>query len=341
MLNFLVETKKEYTIQLINLIYYKIYQGIESIYQNSVKVSKEEDILKVFQKLLKKVPRWDDNIKLQERVRILDDNAFLIENLMKATIKANIIILTYSPYKNKQTKINKELYNSVNVMDFIHKIYIECAREIFNNPFLFYHKYSPLEIKRNQRETFDLIKKSIEEAIRKMLPVQHILDIYLGDDTQSNIQIDKIITDADKNNLDVMVRKDLNLSKDQDDNKHFINKNNINIQEILDKNSIKISESNILDNLTSSSPLINNKSIKNDSIGSKIKDILEKDLKETDLEVSLSYKPEENSENYQEVFSNSSISKNTNKSFTAESMNTVDKEELKKKNKFFNNYLSF
>ena len=52
MLNFLVETKKEYTIQLINLIYYKIYQGIESIYQNSVKVSKEEDILKVFQKIL-------------------------------------------------------------------------------------------------------------------------------------------------------------------------------------------------------------------------------------------------------------------------------------------------
>jgi hypothetical protein len=48
MLNFLVETKQEYTIQLINLLTQLIYEGLQSIYQEVVKISNTENILKNF-----------------------------------------------------------------------------------------------------------------------------------------------------------------------------------------------------------------------------------------------------------------------------------------------------
>lgn len=63
--------------------------------------------------------------------------------------------------------------------DFIHKCYIESARAIYNNPELFWHELPKLNIKRNQLEIIKIIDKSIQEAIRKMLPVELILKEYL------------------------------------------------------------------------------------------------------------------------------------------------------------------
>ena len=66
-------------------------------------------------------------------------------------------------------------YKSIKTQDFIHLVYIECAREIWNNPYLMYHQYPPIELKRNQRDTINLIKESIKEAIRKLLPLKALL----------------------------------------------------------------------------------------------------------------------------------------------------------------------
>jgi uncharacterized protein YybS (DUF2232 family) len=49
MLNFLVETKHEYTIQLVNMLTPLIYEGLQSIYSEVVKISTPENILKNWQ----------------------------------------------------------------------------------------------------------------------------------------------------------------------------------------------------------------------------------------------------------------------------------------------------
>ena len=48
---------------------------------------------------------------------------------------------------------------------FIHNIYIEIARNVFNNPFLFYDNNNTIEIKKNQRDILNLIKNSIKETL--------------------------------------------------------------------------------------------------------------------------------------------------------------------------------
>jgi len=214
MLNFLVETKQEYTTQLINILTPLIFEGLTSIYSEVLSISVPENILKNFQCFLQRIPKWNNDMIKRETSRIMNSTKSFswLEDLIKATLKANIVVLTYNPSFKNQVKVDSSLYQNIKIEDFIHKVYIECARELWNNPYLFYHLYQPIELKRNQRDTIILIKDCIKEAIRKLLPVKHILHIYLGEDVEpyeQNNNFDETISEVDKNNLSKMIKKDL------------------------------------------------------------------------------------------------------------------------------------
>ena len=143
MSNSLVEKKQEYTIQLVNVLTPLIYEGLQSIYQEVIKISTSDNILKNFQIFMQRIPKWNNDIINNETERIINNTkSYLwLEDLIKATLKANIIILTYNPSIRQQLKVDPSFYQNVKINDFIHKIYIECARELWNNPYLFYHQY--------------------------------------------------------------------------------------------------------------------------------------------------------------------------------------------------------
>ena len=402
MLNFVVETKKkEYTIQLSNLIFFKIYEGFNSLYKKSIEKTTEEEVLKNFQKSLKKVPKWDQSLIDNETARVCIDNYEIIENLLKAIIKSNIIMLTYDPI-SKNNKVDMNKYYNIKVNKLIHQVYIECAREIFNNPFLFYHKYNALELKRNQRDIFKIIKNNVEEAIRKLLPMKDILEIYLGDNFSPIEVIDKLSEKAPINNkynkaidqyrnqplvqhinqpldqhinqplvqhinqpLDQHINQPLDQHINQPLDQHITqplvrkqpldqpNQKKDTIQSILDRNDINLSTSSDINknfikqvqyNETVDKVKTNEK-----SLDSKIKEILNKDLNDSETDISLSYKPE-NTENYQEIFGNTEKEPNKvnikeatkiNINESINSINTAEKKNLMKKNKFFNNYINF
>jgi len=425
MINFFVETKLEYTTQLVNILTPLIYEGVQSIYAESLKVSNEaNNVLKVFQSFLKRIPKWNEEMIKQETERILNSTKSFswLHDLVKATIKANIIVLTYNPnclvppgYK-LQTKIDPKFYENIKIEDFIHKIYIECARELWNNPFLMYHQYPAIELKRNQRDTIHLIKDSIKDGIRKLLPVKEILELYLGEELEPNIpndNFDRNITEADEKNIQKLIRRELtntnpvsnnNLLKLEGkdmlvkmDSREVLNKldtheilNQVNAKEEPKNTTLQIGgdekkdlESKILEiinkpstedknNNTSSYVTPKNKSYektsetndspmtkatkvssnhasprkndsredrKNETIDDKIKNILEKNLGETDLNTSLSYRPETNEKDYQEIFSNNVGGGGTDKNETKN--DTKEKDSSKSKRKFFNNYLNF
>merc|ERR1712227_799609 len=153
-MNFLVETKNEYTIQLINILSPHIYEGFESIYNESKKIIKKGEEKKV--------------------------------------LKANIILLSNSNSNTYSKSVIEKKFLDIPLHKFIHRCYVECARQFYNSPYLLYHDIRPIERKRNQRDCYDIIKTGIKEAIRKILPVQHILDKYLGDNLMfGSAEIDK------------------------------------------------------------------------------------------------------------------------------------------------------
>jgi hypothetical protein len=208
-MNYLVETKTEYTSQLINIISPFIYDGIQSLYDEALKVSKENEELRIFQNFLKKIPTWNPLILESETTRILKDSDCidLLPQLLNAVIKSNIMVLTNTPPEKKYTiKLPKD----IDFKKFIHVSYIETAKIIYNNPYLFYHKYSLYDIKKNQRDAKENIKNAINEAIRKLLPLQYILNEYLGENT-SNVSkeqdFDKTVSETNKNILKKMITK--------------------------------------------------------------------------------------------------------------------------------------
>lgn len=181
---YLVETKKEYTKQIVNILTPFLYEGITSIYQDARAAAGKNEVLKVFQSLLRQVPKWSQTMVLEETKRIMRNSSSgdLVEQIIKAVIKSNIMILTNTPPDKKDgLKIAHNITSDV----FIHNCYIEVARAVFNNPYLFYHEYSPYELKKNQREAHDILKMSIQEAIRKMLPLDMVLKTYLGGSFES------------------------------------------------------------------------------------------------------------------------------------------------------------
>jgi len=328
MINLLVETKQEYTTQLINVLTPLIYEGIQSIYIEVLEISIPDNILKNLQSALKKIPTWNNDTINNETNRIMNNSKSFswLEDLIKATIKSNIIVLTYNPCQ-EQVKLDPNHYQNIKINDFIHKIYIECAREIWNNPYLLYHKYPPIELKRNQRDTMILIKDCIKEAIRKCLPLKHILNIYLGEDVSyGTIDIDKSISEVEQQNLSKLINKDKLINNDykqynnevltldyKSPNKYTNSINPPNFSNTINPNNTINKESNVL---TKS----------NETVGSKILGIINKiNLTDNLSDANLTA----NKNNYQEIFSNGSINNN---------INSI--KPIENKDKFFNKYLN-
>ena len=358
-MNLLVETKNEYTTHLINTLTPAIFEGIQAIYKEAVSTAEQNEILRVFQKFLKEIPKWNQMMIEKENERIIQSvqGTDWIEDLAKATLKANLAVLMYNPTMKSQPKLDTTAYKNLKFQDFIHKIYVECARELWNNPYLFYHNYPPIEIKRNQRESMILIKDCIRETVRKMLPIRNILAFYLADDDipiandlnkgiEENI-LNKKQHKAENTNLLIpyveaktettpLNQKILNIihGNNSDVHKSTVATDNLLTPDIKIKDRI-IQSAN-------TSPIRQSEKVRaiSSEIGQhaqepeiaepdeKIKDILKNDLgtNTEDLETSINYNPDKDGkkDTYYEVFSNSVLPNN---------------DDFKKKQDFFNNYL--
>ena len=63
----------------------------------------------------------------------------MFDDLVKAVIKSNIVLLTFSTSNKQSDLVNNKYHETIDVNDFVHKCYIESARVIYNNPQLFWH----------------------------------------------------------------------------------------------------------------------------------------------------------------------------------------------------------
>ena len=115
MSNLLVETKNEYTIRLVNILNPLIFEGLVSVYNDAKKAACDGDVLKVFQSFLRQIPKWNQELIDQETSRIMNASKSYdwLNDLIKATLKANLVILMNNPTCNKQVKIYHSYYQNI------------------------------------------------------------------------------------------------------------------------------------------------------------------------------------------------------------------------------------
>ena len=185
-INQIIEIKKEYTIQLTNILAPLVYQGITHIYTELIGKCEDSQILKNFQILLKSIKNWSHDRITTELNRIyLNTTKYpWFPQLIQAVFKINQIILG--------VPVSQTLKNELTMGVYIHHVYIECGREFTCTPFLFYHKYSPIEVSRNNNKIIKRINICIENAMRRLLPMGIILDKFTEDKSIDSKNIDNI-----------------------------------------------------------------------------------------------------------------------------------------------------
>ena len=240
--------------------------GFLSLYKESKKYHEElkkktrntqnkiPSILQIFQIYIKSISSWTNNTISKETNRIRESSkcSDSFDDLIKAVIKSNIVLLTFNISNKESDIVNKRYHETINTNEFIHKCYIETGRALYEFPEIFGDKFTSIEIKKNQRECLEIIKKSIKEAIRKLLPMKLILNEYLQNDytKESSDKIQTIPLSA-YNNLKEMLRKDI-LNENKYDKKYTEDSNKKYYDRSYSKSSSSSTDSSSSDTYSSS-----------------------------------------------------------------------------------------
>lgn len=180
----IVDAKSEYTKQLVNTLKGGIYQGIKKIFVECREKCQEQGelnrVLTDFQGKLEEVPKWNQEVILGECETLLtESNCDWIEDLITAVFVSHTRVLTSINFSKNKRQINLKIPKNDH---FIHQCYVDIARIFYKAPYLMDDTGGRYEYQRNRNEAELLIEKSIENTIRKQLPVKHILQEYLGND---------------------------------------------------------------------------------------------------------------------------------------------------------------
>ena len=198
-LSSLQESRNEYCSRLITLLTPCIIDGVKSIFDESWKLCIENDekpkYLMTFQNFLTRVPKWNPNIISQECARIKEkSNCSYIPDLITCVHINQLKMLSCMRVGTKQKKVN---INVPNLEDFIHKVYINAARKIYTNVYLFENGITQLKLQRNARDLEVLIRECIVQTIRENIPVEELLKLYMTETIEDAIEVhekDEIIS---------------------------------------------------------------------------------------------------------------------------------------------------
>jgi hypothetical protein len=187
-LNVLVEAKKEYMGQLCLIMCPAMIEVFQDMYNEAVTMSKGRKVLVMYQKLLKEVPNWSNAMSKQHSDNIANRCAWF-SDLLAAVFVACTKILSAVRLKSDNKKIALKLpTNEV----FIQTCYNNVAKDLYRDPYIFHDEQS--EYTRDEKLSLRFCG-CIEATVKELIPVQQILQTYMGQDSR-DIDLDGDVEDT-------------------------------------------------------------------------------------------------------------------------------------------------
>jgi hypothetical protein len=138
-----------------------------------------------FQNLISRIPKWNSQIIETERKRICEKSGCnYLEDLITCVHVIQLKILTSMRVGQKQKKID---INIPKLDDFIHKTYINVARKVYKNVYLFEVNIQPLQVQKNYRELEIIVQECILNTLRESIPVEAILRAYMDETVEEDV----------------------------------------------------------------------------------------------------------------------------------------------------------
>jgi hypothetical protein len=188
----LLEAKKEYTEQLVGFLKPALYDEFFVLWRSSVEKNLAEPMVQ-FQEQLENIVDWDEKsiIRKTDLVSKKSGCSYL-DDLITTVFVAHMKIMLSVKNQNRKDKYRLQVPTSNR---FIHQCMIQCAREFWKAPYLFYqneteNKIKKTQIQMNLRTAEDLIGEAVRSTIRKMLPVKEIVGDVLEYDENGELIVD-------------------------------------------------------------------------------------------------------------------------------------------------------
>jgi hypothetical protein len=183
------ESKNEWGARLLTILTPLIIEGFKSIFDESVTLCKNngemEKYLMTFQNLITRIPKWNAAIIETERKRIIEKSCCnYLEELVTCVHIIQLKLLTAMRVGQRQKKID---INIPKLDDFIHKAYINVARKIYKNVYLFEISTVPLQVQKHNRELEIIVQECILNAVRESIPIEGILRAYMDETVEEDV----------------------------------------------------------------------------------------------------------------------------------------------------------
>jgi len=183
------EAKNEWSSRLLTILTPLIIEGLKSIFDESIVLCRSNNemdkYLMTFQNLISRIPKWNTAIIDVEKNRIINrSGCTYMEDLLTCVHVIHLKLLTTIRVGQKQKKID---INIPKLDDFIHKIYINVARKIYKNVYLFEINIAPLQVQKNHRELEVIIQECILNTVRESIPVESILRAYMDETVEEDV----------------------------------------------------------------------------------------------------------------------------------------------------------
>lgn len=179
----LLVAKQEYTNQLQDILLETMFLCFSGFWD-----SKTYTPLKDFQKKMCDIPVWNQNVIDAKVSDIITSNKVttdFLDKLIEAVFLSNIKILSVVKLSDKRQTVNVKVPSTRN---FIHKIYIECARAFYSKPYLFDPRGNEQSRETKIKDALTIISESIDKTIRNLIPMEDILNEYLNASEQDQAQ---------------------------------------------------------------------------------------------------------------------------------------------------------
>ena len=187
--NLLSEARNEYSSRLLNILTPLIIQGFRSIFKEAydlcIKNEESTKYLMTFQNFLTRVPKWNQEIINVETDRIIKTSKCeYLEDILTCVHITQLKILTSIRVSSQQKKIEIDIPK---ISDFVHRVYIEAARKIYQNVYLFEKNIMPLQQQKNMRECEIIVRECILKVISDSMPIEKILRAYIDETEEEEI----------------------------------------------------------------------------------------------------------------------------------------------------------
>ena len=183
------ESKNEWAARLINIFTPLVIEGYKSIFNEALQLCKQNNeidkYLMTFQNFITRIPKWNATMIEQEKNRIIKKSACVyLEELVTCVHIIQLKLLTAMRAGQKQKKIDIDIPK---LDDFIHKIYINVARKVYKNAYLFEIGIPPLQTQKHNRELEMIIQECILNTVRETIPIEGILRAYLDESVEEEV----------------------------------------------------------------------------------------------------------------------------------------------------------